>query len=470
MHTLRQRLILSHMLPSLLLIPIMGIVLIYVIETRVVLANLSSELTGQAVLIAELAEDYPGVWSDAETAQAFVARIDPRVSARLMLLDRDGRLLASSDPADAPLVGSRLAVPEIAHVLSGRAQVRTTYSRHLHEEVVDVFIPVWAFDERQVVGIVRLNHRLATVHERFLRVRQTVALVSLGGLLLSALVGWTLALHLERPLERITRAIQLLASGQSLDLIPEQGPREIRSLAHAFNVLVTRLRTLEETRHRLLANLVHELGRPLGALHSAIQALLGGADEDPRLRRELLAGMEGEVEHLRRLLDDLSHVHDQLAGALELARRPVPLGKWLPQALAPWRASAQEKGLQWVATIPADLPALQADPDRLAQALGNLLSNAIMYTPSGGRVAVDAGVADGAVWIRVSDTGPGIPPDEQARIFTPFYRGRQARRFPQGMGLGLTIAHDLVVAHGGRLEVESTPGQGSRFTIWLPLE
>jgi len=119
--------------------------------------------------------------------------------------------------------------------------------------------------------------------------------------------------------------------------------------------------------------------------------------------------------------------------------------------------------------IPAELPIMEIDPDRLAQAVSNLLSNAIEYTPAGGRVSVEVGVEDSTVWIQVADTGPGIEPEEQARIFTPFYRGRSAGRFPQGMGLGLTIARDLVIAHGGRLDLDSKPGQGSRFSIWLPL-
>jgi signal transduction histidine kinase len=114
------------------------------------------------------------------------------------------------------------------------------------------------------------------------------------------------------------------------------------------------------------------------------------------------------------------------------------------------------------------LPALEVDPDRLGQALGNLLSNAVKYTPSGGRVSVQAGVEPKAVWIRVSDSGCGISPEEQARIFEPLYRSQADRRFPQGMGLGLSIARDLAMAHGGRLDLESEPGRGSQFTLWIP--
>ena len=106
----------------------------------------------------------------------------------------------------------------------------------------------------------------------------------------------------------------------------------------------------------------------------------------------------------------------------------------------------------------------------MAQAVGNLVSNAIKYTPPQGSVTVSAGSQEGEVWLRVSDTGPGIAAEEQARIFAPFYRGPVSGRFPQGMGLGLSIARDLVTAHGGRLTVESAPGAGSQFTIWLPVQ
>jgi signal transduction histidine kinase len=106
----------------------------------------------------------------------------------------------------------------------------------------------------------------------------------------------------------------------------------------------------------------------------------------------------------------------------------------------------------------------------LAQVIGNLLSNAIKYTPPGGTISVEVGLEDETFWLRIGDTGPGITEEEQQRIFEPFYRSRRDRRFPQGMGLGLTIAQDLIVAHGGRLEVDSQSGQGSRFTIWLPQE
>ena len=117
---------------------------------------------------------------------------------------------------------------------------------------------------------------------------------------------------------------------------------------------------------------------------------------------------------------------------------------------------------------PVSIQIYGRDPERMAQAIGNLISNAIKYTPEGGLVKVTAGSSKNQAWIAVRDNGPGITAEECERIFEPFYRSRQDRRFPQGLGLGLTIARDLVEAHGGHLELISEPGEGSRFTIYLP--
>ncbi|HBY97850.1 MAG: HAMP domain-containing histidine kinase [Ardenticatenaceae bacterium] len=468
MRSLRNRLILSHILPLSVIIPLMGIALVYVLETQVLLPSLSNELTEQAHLIADLARDHPDIWSDPAQAQAFVARVSSDLTARVMLLDPNGRILAASEASDAGQAGQLLTHPGVATVQAGQMSIHQEYSQQRQAEVADVLVAVRGSDQ-QIVGIVRLTHRLETVLERFLRLRHLIAGVLVAGLLLGAAVGWVLALDLERPIREVTRAIYGLSSGERLIVLPEHGPDEIRMLAHGVNTLVERLRTLEQTRHQLLANLVHELGRPLGALRSAVHALGGRAGEDPAVRQELLHGMDEALTGLQRLLDDLAHLHDQLVRTVEVQCQPITLQDWLTDVQVPWEKAAQEKGLHWQATIPPALPTIEGDPDRLAQVMGNLLSNAIKYTPPGGTVSVDAGQENGQIWIAVSDTGPGIAPEEQARIFTPFYRGGANRRFAHGMGLGLSIARNLAIAHGGRLEVQSTSGVGSRFTLWLPI-
>ena len=469
MHTLRVRLVLSHVLPLLVIVLLVGITLDYVLETRILLTNLAGELTGEATLVATLASDNPQVWNDPAQAQPFLDHLSPSLAASAMLVDAGGRLMASTDPTDAGRLGQTVdEIPSIAPVLAGEVQVNTAYSWQAQTNVVDVLVPVWGPDHK-VIGVVRLAHRLANVYERFLTLRYLVTGVLAVGLLLGTGVAWSLALNLGRVLQQITQAVHQLASGQRLGPLPEQGPAEVRLLLHAVNTLVERLQTLEEARRRLLANLAHALASPLGALLAAVQALQGGADRDEALRQEMLSGMRETIGLLGRLLDDLTQLHDRVSDTLELERQPVSLIDWLPNVVGPWREAAYARGLNWQMRLPAEIPALEMDADRMAQALGNLLSNATKFTPSEGTVSVEAGVEDVEVWIRVRDTGPGIAPEEEPHLFAPFFRGRTGRRFPEGRGLGLSIARDLVVAHGGRLEMTSSPGQGSCFTIWLPL-
>jgi len=466
MRSLRTRLILSHILPLLVVIPLVGIALTYLLETQVLLAGLSNELERQATLVAAVATDYPQIWYDPAQAQAFTARIGARLTARVMLLDARGVLLASTDTDDQALLGQQLTIPGFREALFSGAVVRVDYGEEPGTGAAVVLLPVMIND--RIVGVIRLTDPLSSVYERFPRTRTFIKWVLVSGLIVGIGIGWFLAVDLERPLRRATKAISQMADGQPLVTLPEQGPEDVRLLLRAFNTLTKQLQSLEKARQRLLANLVHELGRPLGALLSAIQALAGGAEEDPAMRQELFEGMEAEIRRMRHLLDDLTRLYDQTLGPLELDRKPTALHPWLVQVLSPWRETAQNKGLHWKADLPADLPALEIDPDRLAQALGNVVSNAIKYTPPGGEVGLSAGMNGTETWIRVHDSGPGIAPEEQKRIFVPFYRGSVGRRFPQGMGLGLSIARDLVAAHGGRIEVQSAPGAGSTFTIWLP--
>jgi signal transduction histidine kinase len=351
--------------------------------------------------------------------------------------------------------------------LEGEEQTLTRSSLDLQSEIVETFSPV--FDTDGIFrGILRVSQPLSGVAAEFARMRAWVIGILLSGLAVGVAIGLGLAVNLERPLKGVTQAIQHLAEGERLPLETRAGPEEIRVLAQSFNSLVDRLKTLEATRRRLLANLVHELGQHLGAIRSAILALTQGADQDPSLRKEFLTGVDLQTKGLERLLEDLTRLYDTTTGRLEIRRARTDLRAWLLDRLGPWAAAAQQKGLAWQVEV-AELPMLWIDPIRLDQALGNLLSNSIKFTPVGGGVKVRGVLGEAEIVIAVEDTGPGVAPEDRANLFTPFYRGRQGSRFPQGMGLGLSIAHDLVEAHGGRLTFETPPAGGVCFEIHLPL-
>jgi len=468
MKTLRARLVLSHLLPMLVIIPLVGIALIYALETQVLLPAFLQAYSGNAALVAEITQDQDRIWTDPIYAQTILARVSPRLPARVMFIAADGRLMASSDPQDLSNLTKVIVSTALPLAQDGQVVLRQIYNRQLQGEALDIWEPVIDSRFGGVVGIVRITFEFTSIAEQFVQLRTLIAGVLLFGLAVGGVLGLTLAVSIDRPLRRVTDAVNRLARGESSEALASTGPAELRQLTGAVNFLVERLRSLEDARRQLLANLVHELGRPLGALRSAVQALLKGAVEDPQLSGELLSGMDGELSRLQILLGDLTQLYDQVLGSMELNRQALDLTSWLEPVLSPWEASAREKGLEWQVEVPAALPVIQADPIRLGQAVGNLLSNAIKFTPAGGRVTIAGGTGGQEVWLRVSDNGPGIPAEEQEKIFTPFFRGGQGKRFTEGMGLGLSIARDLIQAHGGRLELVSAPGEGSQFTIYLP--
>lgn len=467
MRSLRMRLIFSHILPLIVTVPLIGLALNYLIQTQILLSNLTQEVETQAIFLVELTTQQINIWHSSDDAQAFVTRISPMISSQIMLVDAQGKLLAANttDAQNDPI-----NIEGMKDALGGETQLQVDRSLSPANDtnVVQMLVPV--IDSSQnLLGVIRLNLPLARLQERIQSTKNLTIWVLVGGLVLGLGLGLGLTLTIERPLRQTTAAITILTQGNDPSPIPERGPDDLRLLVRAINSLSSRLKTLEESRKRLLANLVHELGRPLGALHSAIEALQGGAAQDEHLRTELLTGISGEIDRLRNLLEDLAHLHNQEIGPLELNLKPTPMGDWLHSLLSPWREAAAEKKLKLSVEIQDDLPVLNIDPDRLGQAVGNLISNAINYTPAGGRIFLAAQLEGDYLNIQVKDTGPGISPEEQNRILSPYYRGASSRRASRGMGLGLTIANELILAHNGELFVESTLGKGSTFNIQLPL-
>jgi two-component system sensor histidine kinase BaeS len=273
---------------------------------------------------------------------------------------------------------------------------------------------------------------------------------------------------MERPLRLLARAMSTMADGRAPRPVQTSGPEELILLAQSFNSLIERLEHEAGTRKQLLANLVHELGRPLGALRSAIQALAGGADQNPELKAELLNGMDMQTRGLERLVEDLTQLYDRERGTLQIERMPTDLNQWFKTSTQTWQALAAEKGITW-STKADRLPSHEIDPVRLSQAWGNLLSNAVKFTPHGGEIEVAAEHTRGEIRFRVTDNGPGLSAEDQEKVFVPFFRSNHSQRFPQGMGLGLSIAEELVRAHMGYIEFQSELGQGSTFIICLPL-
>ncbi len=465
MKSFRSQLILSHVAPLLIILPLLGLILVTIVESQVLLANVVDDLKRTALAVAAAAAPQPTLWQDAAQAQPFVERMSDGLQREVILLKADGTLDASSPPNAEPLPS--LTSDDVAALRAGQLLTRSQYNLALEAIHAEALAPV--FDARQtIVGIVRITDRLGNVYQSFQHIRQLSIIAILIALVAAIALALGLAQRTERQLQAATRAVEQVADGHIPALTPEAAPREFQGVLQAVSALAERLKSSEETRKRLLANLVHELGRPLGSLQAAIHALLQGAVQDPVLRDDLLHGMDNQVERLKPLLDNLASLYKRMAGPAELQREPIALEEWLPRVSVTWQAAAQAKHIQWQTDLPDDLPVIAIDANQMAQVVGNLIANAIQYTPEGGRILLAAGCEQARVWIAVEDTGVGLTYEELSHIFDPFYRGARGQRFPQGMGLGLAIARDIARAHGGDIDVASEPGHGSRFTVYLP--
>lgn len=468
--SLRGRLVLSHIIPLVIVVPLMFLVFSFLIESRFVLPRLAQDLYNDARFLTEVARYDYLTYGDQRSLQLYLLQLQPNPQVRLVYLRPDGSVVYSNDPDFLQRIGEKIDSADLERAKAGQDVILTNYSLLPGDPYsISVMMPVKGRNE-QLIGILWMTYYEASLTNLFNQMRVVFVLVTLGSLLIGALLGSILAISIGRPVRRATDAIRSLARGERSEVLIETGPEEIRDLVREVNVLVTRLHSLEQARRQLLANLVHELGRPLGALRSAIQALDRGAANDPQLFHDLTTGMDEEAARLQDILNDLAHLHDQVLGSLELKLEPVEICEWLPRILIPWQEAALEKKLKWETEIPTNLPVVQIDRIRFAQVIGNLASNAVKYTPTGGKVFVAAGYTDGKVWVRFEDSGPGIPENEQKQLFQPFFQGLYGRRIKQGMGLGLSIAQDLAKAHGGIITVDSTPGEGSRFQVELPIE
>lgn len=468
MRTLQFKLLVSHMLPVLLSIPLVGLALMYLLETQVLLPSLADDLVNQGLLVAQIARTQPGVWDQSTQAQALIDQLSPRYHPKISLLKANSILLASNRTEDLKQVGMMLPGLPDPSISAQDVRVQIISNFFTNQPIIDVVVPV-VDPDGNVLGLVRIFHGLNEISQPLSQARIFILGTLILCLALSMVVGSILAETMSRPLRQITRAIAETPVIGNFLPIPESEIPEIKLLIQSFNRLQERRFQLEVSRQQMLANLVHELGRPIGSIQAGLHALLNGADKNEHLRSEFLRGISDRVEHMALLVEDLAVSYQQAVGPLELKLSFINICEWLKPKSALWEEFAHQKGLNWHQDIPANLPILQADPDRMAQALGNLIDNALKFTPTGGSISIHAGLEGRYLRLQVIDTGVGIPLEDQERIFDAFYRSVQPTWKAPGLGLGLAITRSIVEAHGGFITVQSQIAQGSIFTIYLPV-
>ena len=276
-----------------------------------------------------------------------------------------------------------------------------------------------------------------------------------------------LARGMTQPLRDMADAARRMEIGDYSTRIHTTTRDEVGQLAAAFNRMSRELENLEASRRDLVANVSHELKTPITAIRAHLENLLDGVEQpDP----EILEIMLAQSERLGRLVEQLLDLSKLESGEVPLRREEVPLAPLVAQVMSEIEVACADRDVALTSHLPEDLPAIEADPERVHQVLFNLVDNAVRFTPEGGAVRIEAERHDGSVLVSVAETGVGIPEAALPRLFERFYRVDSSRaRGDGGTGIGLAIARSVVEAHGGTIRAESEPGLGSTFTFDLPL-
>jgi two-component system OmpR family sensor kinase/two-component system sensor histidine kinase BaeS len=297
--------------------------------------------------------------------------------------------------------------------------------------------------------------------------RQTLLGAGLLAGSVALLLGFGLAQRLSQPIRNLSRAARALAAGDSYKPLPVGSHDEIGEMTLAFNQMASALATQQRLRQQMVADIAHELRTPLSVMQLDIEGLADGLQPP----EEAAASLQDEITTLNRLVEDLRLLSLAEAGGLQFALAPLDAATFLHQLLAGWAVKAQAQQVKLRTEIMEPLPPIEADEGRLTQVFNNLLSNALRYTPTGQTITLGARLEGAEVVLWVSDSGPGITPEDLPLVFERFYRADRSRsRDTGGSGLGLAIAKQWVTLHGGRIWVESEPGHGATFYVALPID
>ena len=401
-------------------------------DVSALVARQHADLTSAVTVAAAAAWDRTDSWASADLSP--VLDLATQTGADVQIRDQSGRVVASSPGFAAHAADPSASTPVVVR------------GKHAGEVVVRF----------TGAGLGRADHALQTALLR--------AIAGAAGLaaLLAMLTGLAVARRITRPVERIIAVTRAMASGQRSARVGQvAAPGELRELATAFDQMADTLDRQEQLRRDLVADVAHELRTPVAVLQAGHEALLDGVAEPTPGQ---LASLRDEVLRLARMVTDLQTLAAADAAALHLSRRRCDLADLAATAADSLLGQFEAAGI----TLERRLAAAEilGDPRWLHQVITNLLTNALKFTPAGGRVIISCGPAGANAVLTVTDTGRGIPADELPRIFDRFWRGHQGLQ-TSGSGIGLAIAAELTRAHGGRLSAVSEPGRGTQMTLAL---
>ncbi len=384
----------------------------------------------------------------------------------ILLTSNDGKILTQLSPIKNS--NTRLVIPadELPHNLTTATQ--GTFISEVNQSYIYTAFSVSRLFTYQ------LTSRFDTL---ILAVPRGKPMVILAGLLIPFLWAGAIALIISiviaiilansfyRPIRRVTDAVDVIAEGQYDYEVPVTGPSEIKGLATHFNEMMVKVKESQQQLRHFVADVSHQLRTPLTSIRGFAQAILDGTAEDNETKMKAARVIDDESNRMIRQVEELLELSRIQSGQLGMNRELVDVKELLLHCQEVFSLRSEEKNIRFRAEIEPLMP-INGDSDRLEQVFSNLIDNALKNTPETGEVAViGRNISTDSIEITIADNGPGIPPEQLPYVFERFY---QAGGLRTGFGLGLAIAKEIVVAHNGRIEAFSNPGEETKFVIRLP--
>ena len=443
------------------------------------LTNLVSEylyeqrIRQDSLSVEKLASTAAPLFASARTSalNETIVTASGEMGGRILLVDADGKVQSDSY---ALLSGTRLQLPEVLAILTGGKN--SSWGIHSLEEstleadpskYVAVVSAAMSLNGRTgalvfISPVQEMVQSLTQVQNQLISVFLAVALIALTVALIFSQV-------ITRPISALTATIRKMAKGDLSVRTKVRGSGELRELAESYNAMATQLESIDQSRSQFVSNASHELKTPMATMKILLETMMYQPDMPQELQQEFMQDMNHEIDRLTSIITDLLTLTQGDDHAATLKLDMVDVSELAEETLHRLQSTADQRSLTLHRIIQSGC-VMQADSSKLGQIIYNLAENAIKYTPDGGHVTVMLGMESGQMILQVQDDGVGIPPEDQAHIFDRFYRVDKARsRETGGTGLGLSIVRQMVTLHGGTISVSSQPGEGSLFTVRIPL-
>jgi signal transduction histidine kinase len=401
--------------------------------------NTDSKINAISKLIATRGGERT-IW---EELQVLLEGMERSSRARYVVADLDGRVIADST---GNLIGDQI-----------NTDLSKPFAAFLIEKkpVLAYLVPL------ETNNLVTIESDFNTSVNRSLII--AIALAGMVGLLLTYLLSRSIL----KPVDELINAARAMEKGDLSQRVTVSSKGELGELAHAFNAMAEGLTRLEQLRQNMVTDVAHELRTPLSNVRGYLEALRDGVMEPTP---ETIASVYEEAMLLNRLVDDLQELAMAEAGQLKLVCQPVDIREVIDKSVQSLKSRAIEKEVSLERDLPDDLPLVEADAERLGQVLRNLMKNAIVNTPSGGKITIQARTVESQVEVSVQDNGTGISAEHLPYVFERFYRADQSRaRSTGGAGLGLAIVKQLVEAQGGQVAIDSQVDAGTRVSFTSPI-